>query len=249
MCTTILLFPTKSYHFPHIPDGFVFLEKVAPNILQNMRYATPHNFVGSVIDGYLAPRCVLSSAAAAALARVAAAAAAQSPSMLLKVYDCYRPQRAVDEFVTWGRNLSAVAMKAEFFPTLNKSDIFPTYVAFMSAHSRGSTMDLTLVRSPPGPDGHYVPGQPLLACTNPLPNRFLDNSIDMGTGFDCFSPLANTANPAVGEEQRANRQLLVKLMADQGFVNDPDEWWHYTLKDEPFPDSYFDFPIPAATKK
>ncbi len=189
-----------------------------------MRYATYHNFVGRPIRGYDAARCVLTKPAAAALSRVGNAAS--SMGLSLKVYDCYRPQRAVDEFVSWAKNLTDTLMKAEFYPTLNKSMIIPQYVAVMSGHSRGSTMDLTLVHDPPGPEGVYTPGMPLFPCTNPQGNRFKDNSIDMGTGFDCFDDMANTASPRVSPAQMENRTKLLTAMSREGFVNDPDEWWH-----------------------
>lgn len=225
-----------------MPKGFVALSDVAPTILQEMRYFSPHNFVGSRIDGYDSPTCVLTSAAAEALGRAQQDFAALGYT--LKVYDCYRPQRAVDEFVRWADDLSDESMKAEFYPRVDKSALFADgYIAEQSGHSRGSTVDLTLVKVPARPSAPYVPGAPLTDCTASQPDRFDDNSIDMGTGYDCFDTLAHTFDPGIGGDQAKNRLLLVEGMQRQGFVNYDKEWWHFTFKPEPFPDTYFDFPI------
>ncbi len=205
------------------------------------RYASEHNFVGEVIEGYEDGSCVLTVQAVEALSKVVMEVAAEG--YLVKVYDCYRPVRAVEDFVRWGKNVSRESMREEFYPAINRSDIFPTYVATRSAHSRGSTMDLTLVLNPAGPNGVYHRGDKLFPCTNPEGQRFLDNSIDMGTGFDCFSPMAATNTSLVGPIQAQNRRTLLTVMQKHGFINDPDEWWHFTLAQEPFPETYFDFPI------
>ncbi|GAA2349175.1 M15 family metallopeptidase [Dactylosporangium salmoneum] len=224
-----------------LPDGFVALSDVDSSILEDVRYATPHNFVGRVVNGYERPRCLLTRVAAEALHRVQQSAQARGYS--LKVYDCYRPQRAVDDFVRWADNPDQ-AMKAEFYPQVDKSQLFPDgYIGGPTAHSRGSTLDLTLVALPAAAQRAYRPGEPLVSCTSPAGQRFPDDTLDMGTGFDCFDPLAHTAAGGIDQRQRANRDLLVGLMADGGFTNYPKEWWHYTLDHEPFPDTYFDFPV------
>lgn len=225
-----------------MPKGFVALSDVAPTVLQDMRYFSPHNFVGSQIDGYGSPTCILTSAAAEALGRVQQDFAALGYT--LKVYDCYRPQRAVDEFVGWADDLGDESMKAEFYPRVDKSALFADgYIAEQSGHSRGSTVDLTLVKVPARPSASYVPGDPLTDCTASQADRFRDNSIDMGTGYDCFDTLAHTLDPRIGGDQLKNRLFLLEGMQRQGFVNYDKEWWHFTFKPEPFPDTYFDFPI------
>ncbi|MEV6924506.1 M15 family metallopeptidase [Dactylosporangium sp. NPDC051485] len=224
-----------------LPDGFVALSDVDPSILEDVRYATPHNFVGRVVNGYERPRCLLTRTAAEALHRVQQSARARGYS--LKVYDCYRPQRAVDDFVRWADNPDQT-MKAEFYPQVDKSQLFADgYIGGPTAHSRGSTLDLTVVALPAAAQRAYRPGEPLVSCTEPAGQRFPDDTLDMGTGFDCFDPLAHTATGGLDERQRANRDLLTGLMAGGGFTNYPKEWWHYTLAHEPFPDTYFDFPV------
>jgi D-alanyl-D-alanine dipeptidase len=166
--------------------------------------------------------------------------------MSLKIYDCYRPQRAVDHFVRWAKDIGDMRMKAEFYPDVDKKVLFKDgYIAEKSGHSRGSTVDLTIVRLPVPKQAEYTPGQPLKDCRLPEGKRFKDNGIDMGSGFDCFDPLSHTANPKAGSEQQKNRLLLKSIMEKNGFKNYENEWWHYTLKDEPFPKRYFDFPISA----
>jgi D-alanyl-D-alanine dipeptidase len=224
------------------PAGFVALSDVDSSILQDIRYATPHNFVGSPIDGYLEPLCILTRSAALALHQVQVAA--QARGYTVKVYDCYRPQRAVDEFVAWAKRLDDQTMKAEFYPAVAKADLFAEgYIGAPTAHSRGSAMDLTLVAVPPKPQPSFVPGQPLVACTAPVAQRFPDNSLDMGTGFDCFDSLAHTSAAGVTGTPRTNRLLLRDLMSAAGFANYPNEWWHYSLVHEPFPSTYFNFPV------
>ncbi|WP_405678950.1 M15 family metallopeptidase [Streptomyces sp. NBC_01511] len=224
------------------PEEFVALPTVAPTIIHDMRYLTPHNFMGERVDGYDQPLCILTRPAARALAR------AQWKLLLkgysLKVYDCYRPQRAVDHFVRWAKDLQDERMKPEFYPQVDKSRLFADgYIAEKSGHSRGSTVDLTIVELPARPTRPYVPGERLMPCYAPQGERFRDNSIDMGTGYDCFDTLSHTDDPRVQGEQRANRQLLKSTLADVGFTNLPEEWWHFTHKPEVFPDTYFDFPV------
>ncbi|OKI81612.1 D-alanyl-D-alanine dipeptidase [Micromonospora sp. CB01531] len=227
---------------PRAPADFVDLTAVDPGIRTDIRYATAHNFVGRPITGYAEPLCLLTRAAAEALHRVQAAALAEGRS--LKVYDCYRPQRAVDDFVAWAKTPGEQQMKAEFYPDVPKTRLFADgYIGAPTAHSRGSTLDLTLVPVPTPDQPAYVPGQPLQPCTAPAGRRFPDNSVDMGTGFDCFDPRAHTADARITGPARADRELLKRLMTAQGFENYPREWWHYRYRDEPYPDTYFDFPV------
>lgn len=234
--------PARAVPEPKAPAEFVALHDVDPTILQEIRYITPHNFVGAPIDGYRKPMCILTRPAAEALHRAQTALLKQGYS--LKVYDCYRPQRAVDNFVAWAEDLNDQKMKAEFYPRVDKTRLFADgYIAEKSGHSRGSTMDLTIVRLPALPTRPYVPGEPLKPCYGPQQDRFPDNSVDMGTGFDCFDTLAHTLDPRIQGVQLANRLLLKHTMEAQGFVNLAEEWWHYTFNPEPFPGTYFDFPV------
>jgi D-alanyl-D-alanine dipeptidase len=162
----------------------------------------------------------------------------------LKVYDCYRPQRAVDDFVAWAKDPDDDVTRAEFYPRLEKEVLFPQgYILEKSGHTRGSTVDLTLIPQGAGVSPVWELGDPLVDCAAPAEKRFADTSIDMGTGFDCFDPLSATASTKTTEQQAANREVLVDAMTDAGFTNLPEEWWHYTLDDEPYPDTYFDTPI------
>lgn len=227
---------------PAAPSDFVALADIDATVMQDIRYATPHNFTGDPVDGYLAPTCILSRPAAEALSR--AQQDFRERGYTLKVYDCYRPQRAVDEFVSWAADLADERMKAEFYPRVDKSALFADgYIAERSGHSRGSTLDVTLVALPAAGTQPWTPGQPLVDCAAPQADRFADNSIDMGTGYDCFDRLANTLDPGITGEQAKNRLLLTEGLERQGFVNYDKEWWHFTLKPEPFPDTFFDFPV------
>ncbi|MDG4859833.1 M15 family metallopeptidase [Streptomyces sp. T-3] len=227
---------------PKAPKEFVALRDVDPTIIQEMRYTTVHNFVGEPIDGYRKPMCILTEPAARALHSAQRKLLRKGYS--LKVYDCYRPQRAVDHFVRWAEDLKDERMKQEFYPLVDKSRLFADgYIAAKSGHSRGSTVDLTVVKLPAAPTRPYVPGEPLVPCYAPQSERFPDNSLDMGTGFDCFDTLSHTDDPRIGGVQRANRDLLRNALAEVGFVNLPEEWWHFTHKPELFPETFFDFPV------
>lgn len=200
---------------------FVDIKSVVPGIRLDIRYAGPFNFVGDSINGYQSAKCLLSEPAAAALASVQSEL--KNSGHAVKIFDCYRPQRAVDHFVSWAENLSDKRMKAVFYPGVEKADLFEDgYIATRSGHSRGSTVDLTLIH---------------------LEGKNANSELDMGSPFDFFDPVSNTANGAISALARENRQLLVTAMAKGGFKNLPEEWWHYTLIDEPYPDCYFNFVI------
>jgi D-alanyl-D-alanine dipeptidase len=200
------------------PDTFVDVTTVAPGLLVEARYATAHNFVGHVIDGYEKPVCYLTRPAAAALAQVVADL--EPRGLTLKVYDCYRPERAVAHFARWAQNLSDTKMKAEFYPHVDKSTLFRDgYIASRSGHSRGSTTDLTLARRSDG------------------------QVLDMGTPFDFFSPHSWPSDRSVSAEAQANRALLAQAMRKRGFYPYDKEWWHFTLRHEPYPQTYFDFVV------
>ena len=200
------------------PDDFVNAVDVVPGLVVEARYAGYYNFVGRPIDGYEAPVCLLTRPAAKALARVQATL--KPFGFGLKVFDCYRPARAVAEFVRWAKDLTDTRMKREFYPGLDKSELFPKgYIAEKSGHSRGSTADLTLVTLPTGVE------------------------VYMGTGFDFFSRRSWPDDPEQPAQARANRLLLSSVMQRHGFKPYPYEWWHFTLADEPYPDTYFDFAV------
>lgn len=207
-----------------MPDSFVYLRDVDPTIEQDMRYAGTDNFTGEKVPGYGAPECVLVREAAEALKKVQAELATKNLS--LKIFDGYRPARAVKAFVDWAHLPDDPAEKAIHYPDVKKEALFPDYIARVSGHSHGATLDLTIVRK----DGAGLPAG-------------ADRSIDMGTEFDRFDVKAHTEAPGLTPEQRANREMLLDVMQRHGFKNYPNEWWHYTLDPEPFPDTVFDFPI------
>lgn len=199
-----------------LPEGFVYISDVIPTVREDIRYAGSHNFVGCPVDGYFAPRGVLRTEAALALK--SAADAFEAKGLYLLIYDAYRPQRAVDHFVRWAKDLSDTKMKAEFYPTLEKSELFPRgYIAVYSGHSRGMTVDLTLTDRD---------GTPL----------------DMGGEFDWFSKISSHDYEALTPAQRENRRLLRAGMLEAGFEDYSEEWWHYTLPSDA-PKVYYDFPI------
>ncbi len=235
-------FATLRAQETQIPSGFVDVKTVVPSIILDLRYFTSHNFVGTAIDGYVTPKCIISKPAAEALAKVQEELLAFSLS--LKIYDAYRPQTAVDHFVRWAKVHSDTLTKREFYPTLNKKYLFRDgYVAKKSSHTRGSTLDCTIVPLPLQDQPDYQPGDSLCECFSPLAERYKDNSLDMGTGYDCFHHLSHTENPEIGQTQRIHRLLLRLIMEKYGFRNYSKEWWHFTLKNEPFPETYFNFPI------
>ena len=226
-----------------LPGLFSYLRDVAPGILQEMRYTTAFNFVGEPIEGYEAAACILTTRAARALADAQAELEADGYS--LKVYDCYRPQRAVNHFLRWAGG-SSETMKRAFYPEERKRSLFSRgYIARRSGHSRGSTVDLTMVRLPyEEPDPYPDPANaPLPRCDRPLGERYAEGDLDMGTAYDCLSPLSATENSAVGRAALANRRLLRAVMSRHGFRNYSKEWWHYTLRNEPFRRTYHDFPV------
>jgi len=203
-----------------MPAEFVDAASAVDGLVVDMRYFGNENFVGRRIDGYEQPRCLLTRQAAAALARVQRELAARDLS--LKVFDCYRPTRAVTHFVRWARDIADVKRKAEYYPAIDKRHLFQLgYIAERSGHSRGSTVDLTLARR----------------------TGSATVELDMGTLFDFFSPKSWPSDRSVSVEAQANRALLADAMRRGGFLAYDKEWWHFTLGNEPFPDKYFDFPV------
>src|SRR5580704_3381540 len=223
-----------------LPKGFVYLRDIDPTIVQDIRYAGSHNFVGRPIRGYLAAECILSVSAANALGIVQRMLTEKKLSLI--VWDCYRPKRAVEDFLQWSRDPTHSEMKAEFYPRTDKKMLFALgYLATRSAHSRGSTVDLGIVPSDFSMAAPSKPPQPLKACTSPKGERFEDGTIDFGTGYDCMDVLANTSNPLAGRIALHNRQTLRTSMKAAGFRSYAREWWHFELVNEPFNRDGFDF--------
>ncbi len=225
------------------PSTFVALEDVDPTILQDMRYATKYNFVGRRIAGYREPLCIVTRETARALKRAQRRLAPKGYT--LKVYDCYRPQRAVDQFARWADDAGDTKMKREFYPRVDKSTLHDDgYIARRSGHSRGSTVDLTLVRLPPREQPRWSRTRfGLVPCFAPRRRRFPDNTVRMGTAYDCFDPRAHTLDPRIKGRAHRNRLLLRDTLDAAGLDDYANEWWHFTLRGERYPDRYFDFPV------
>lgn len=212
-----------------LPDGFVRLADVAPDIRQDIRYAGTDNFIGRRLDGYEAPDCILTRKAAEALARVQKAVAADG--FALVVFDCYRPERAVADMVRWSR--SGGPPDPRWYPAVRREHLVSAgYVGARSAHSRGSTVDVALLKI-----GETAPAEP---CGAAAPEMAA-----FGTGFDCFDKKSQTLFSPLPPGAAENRARLAKAMAAEDFVNYAREWWHYTLSGEPFPKRRFDFPVTA----
>jgi D-alanyl-D-alanine dipeptidase len=213
----VLLAGCQSQALGHdpIPADFRDAKVLIPDLVVDLRYLGADNFLGRPVPGYEANRCYLQQRAAEALARVQQALA--SEGLGLKVFDCYRPQRSVDAFVAWSRDLSDQTTKARYYPDIDKRALLGPYIAERSGHSRGSTVDLTLVQG--------------------------GRELEMGTAFDFFGPASHPDRADFPAEVRANRARLARAMQAEGFVPLPEEWWHFRLRDEAWPDRYFDFPV------
>ena len=200
------------------PSDFVVLADYVPHIVQEIRYYSTYNFIGERIDGYEEPCALLTKEAARALKSVSNEMIVQG--YRLKVFDAYRPARAVKHFVLWGIEDTDIRMKPYFYPDLEKQELFAQgYIAKQSSHSRGSTVDLTLLDMQTGKE------------------------LDMGGPFDYFSELSHPDYKGITEEQFDNRMILQRVMIRNGFKPIDCEWWHFTLENEPYPDTYFDFPV------
>lgn len=201
-----------------IPEGFMEVQAAIPDLVVDLRYAKTNNFVGQKVPGYHSEKAILSVAATTALAKV------QNELKIyglgIKFFDGYRPQQAVNHFVQWAKMPNDTLMKAQYYPNLSKSMLFEQqYIASRSGHSRGSSIDLTLI--------HFNTCQEL----------------DMGSSYDFFGEISNLDYWDLTQKQIWNRQLLQKVMKRHGFRSYAQEWWHFTLHDEPFPNTYFNFPI------
>lgn len=201
-----------------LPEGFVYVKNIVPDIEVSLSYYSNENFVGDTIQSYHDNVLILSEASAYALAKVQSEL--QSQNFCLLVFDGYRPQTAVNHFVKWARNLNDTINKPKYYPEVEKRYLFRDgYIASKSGHSRGSTIDLTLI------DGNT------------------GEALDMGTPFDFFGIESAVNYQDLSDQQKANRTILQNAMLKHGFRNYPQEWWHFTLRHEPFPDTYFDFPV------
>src|SRR5262252_6796340 len=224
-----------------LPPGFVHLRAIDPTIAQDIRYAGSDNFVGRPLPGYQAAECILRRDVAAALKRVQADLAASGLS--LKVYDCYRPIRAVRAMAAWVNDGRSEAATKRFFPKLPKSSLLRAgYIASRSRHSSGTTIDLTLMRTGASAPAAFDPTARHGPCTAPLAQRSPDNAVDMGTSFDCFDAASYTASATIGAEQRRWRKVLLAAMRKQGFANYDHEWWHFSYAGSAGAPAY-DFPI------
>jgi D-alanyl-D-alanine dipeptidase len=241
----IMMLPALALAGSALPKGFVYLRDIDPTIVQDIRYAGSHNFVGRPIRGYLAAECILSVSAANALETVQRKLAEKKLSLI--VWDCYRPKRAVEDFLQWSKDPTHFEMKAEFYPRTDKEKLFALgYLARRSVHSRGSTVDLGIVPTTSSFAPPPTPSQSLKACTSPKGERFEDGTIDFGTGYDCLDVLGNTSNARVGAIALHNRQTLTSYMKGAGFRPYAKEWWHFELINEPFNRGGFDFEVSAS---
>lgn len=201
-----------------LPEGFVYAKSIIQDLNVDLRYYSVNNFVGDTIDGYHANTLIITKPTAEALKRVQTEL--QQQNLCLKVYDGYRPQRAVNHFIRWAKDLNDKTNKQQFYPDVEKRHLFRDgYIASRSGHSRGSTLDLTII------DGNT------------------QEPLDMGSPYDFFGERSWVEYANLTETQKQNRQLLQAVMLKHGFRNYPKEWWHFTLRGEPFPDTYFDFAV------
>jgi zinc D-Ala-D-Ala dipeptidase len=221
-----------------LPDGFVRLREVAPEISQDIRYARTFNFTGKEVPGYDAAQCILWQPAAEALARAQKQLA--NEGLRLKVYDCYRPVGAVRAFADWSKESDRESMKRVFYPALDKSRLFALgYIASRSKHSLGIAVDVGLVRIG---DADLSPQQ-AGACDGDFEDRAKESSLDFGTSFDCFSKMSATAYPGISAEARTNRDRLVRVLENEGFRNYSREWWHFEFNAPNAPTEPYDFPV------
>ena len=223
----IMSFINSGYCEQMLPKDFVYLQDIAPSIKQDIKYYSKDNFTGRPVPGYESPVCILTRPTAEALLKIQQEL--NQKCLGLKVFDGYRPQMAVNEFVRWSQDKHDQIMKVPYYPNVNKADFFKLrYVAEQSGHTRGSTVDLTII------------------------DLKTQKELDMGTHFDFMDELSHPFNPAIGSTPIQNRQLLNQVMSKHGFIAlgpEDTEWWHFTLKDEPFPKTYFNFPVSLRTNE
>lgn len=218
MLGVIGLLSPASAQINGLPEGFVYIDELIPDAILEVRYFSSDNFLDCKVDGYLAPKIILTIEAAEALTKVANELREQN--LILKLFDGYRPQEAVNHFIRWAEDVEDQKMKDKYYPDVDKKDVFKLgYIAKRSGHSRGSTIDLTLIDIATGEE------------------------LDMGSGFDFFGEISHHGTDIISEEQFQNRETLRNAMVRHGFEPYSKEWWHYTLLDEPYHDTYFTFPV------
>ncbi len=217
----LFLFAFNGFCAQNLPNGFVYADELIPNLNFEPRYYSTNNFTGRQVDGYLSPRCIMTAQCARALINVQNEL--NSQGMRLKIFDAYRPQSAVDFFIKWAYDINDQKNKSVYYPDVDKKNLFRDgYIASPSSHSRGSTVDLTIIKL--DKDEKY-------------------SELDMGTCFDYFGKKTWPDSSEVTTEQYNNRMLLRKTMIKYDFAPYNEEWWHFTLREEPFPDTYFNFPV------
>lgn len=215
---TLLFFTSLAIQSQNLPKGFSYIKDIAPTILSELRYCHENNFMGTPVNGYEENILIATTPTAKALKKVQDELATKN--LGLKIFDAYRPQTAVNHFVKWARILNDTIMKEQYYPEVNKRYLFKQgYIASKSGHSRGSTVDLTIVNLKTGEE------------------------LDMGSPFDFFGISSHITYENLTDEQKRNRTLLQKTMRKYGFRSYIKEWWHFTLRGEPFPKTYFDFPV------
>lgn len=223
-----------------LPGDFVFLRDIDPTIIQDIRYAGANNFMGRPIAGYGAAECVVKRDVGLRLKAVQQELARQKLS--LKMFDCYRPARAVADMVAWSQNGHETAAERRYNPAFPKTDLFRLgYIATHSGHSTGTAVDLTLVDLTANNAGKFDPAKDYADCTAPAAVRAPEGSVDMGTGYDCSDPKGHTDARSITPAQRRWRTRLVAAMAGQGFANYSKEWWHFSLPG--VGGAAYDFPI------
>lgn len=221
---SLLITVSFSVQAQKLPKGFSFVKDIDPTIKRELRYCGHNNFLGVPVDGYEEDILITSTLTAKALKKVQDTL--RKKGLSLKVFDAYRPQTAVNHFVRWAKKANDTLTKSEFYPKLKKRNLFKLgYIASKSGHSRGSSVDVTIV------------------------DIKTEKELDMGSPYDFFGIASHVSYNKLTKKQKANRKLLQKVMANNGFRPYANEWWHFTLRNEPFPNTYFDFPIKEVITK
>uniref|UniRef100_A0A914CLL8 D-Ala-D-Ala dipeptidase n=1 Tax=Acrobeloides nanus TaxID=290746 RepID=A0A914CLL8_9BILA len=223
-----------------IPEEFVYLNEINPNIISNLRYFSNENFIGHPIVGYERNVAILTKQAAEALSK--AQQEFEQNDYTLVIYDAYRPRRSVEYFLEWNKNLSDQRKKKEYYPFIEKAEVFDLgYVAKKSGHTRGSTVDLTIAKI-----GNKIEDRKWVSRKLEDGREILfldDGTLDMGSSFDLFDQASHQDSPIIASPYTEHRNYLRNVMMKHGFRPNPREWWHYSFIDEPFPDTYFEFHV------
>ncbi len=216
--SVLLLFNILFGFSQKLPKGFSYVNDIIPSIQQELRYCYTNNFMGVSVKGYEEPVLITSTKTVKALKKIQEKLLKKG--LGLKIFDAYRPQSAVNHFVKWAKTPNDTITKKQYYPKLNKKNLFKLgYIASRSGHSRGSSVDLTII------------------------NKKTGKELDMGSPYDFFGKISHTSYPKITKKQKANRLFLKKIMILNGFKYYSNEWWHFTLRNEPFPKTYFNFPI------